>query len=414
MANPCRGLGPVKRFLFLQGPISPFFPRLGAELRRRGHAVRRINLCLGDRLVWRGAGAMDFRGRLAEWPGFLAAFLDREGITDILLLGEQRLYHRVAAAEAARRGIRVTATDFGYLRPDWIILERDGHNALSHYPRDPDAIRRQAEGAPPIPPRGRFQDAFRRQAIWDIAFHVANMAPWPFPHFETHLLNSPLRNYLGTGVRLAVGPWARRRATALLEGLPPAMPLFVFAMQMEMDYSLRAYSPFPDLDTPLRQTIESFAAHAPAGAHLICKVHPLDTGVKWWGRRIRRMAQAAGVAGRVHTVDGFGLDPILERSRGMVTVNSTAAIAALERGLPVLALGEALFRVPGISHESGLDGFWSTPTIPDPGLTDAFLRGILKHLHVPGGFYDDAALAEAVQCAADRLESGRVGVPEAG
>ena len=32
----------------------------------------------------------------------------------------------------------VAVTDFGYLRPDWIVLERDGMGAESRFPRDPD------------------------------------------------------------------------------------------------------------------------------------------------------------------------------------------------------------------------------------------------------------------------------------
>ena len=48
------------------------------------------------------------------------------GITDLVLLGEQRPYHRPAIALARARGIAVAVTDFGYLRPDWVVLERDG------------------------------------------------------------------------------------------------------------------------------------------------------------------------------------------------------------------------------------------------------------------------------------------------
>src|SRR5690242_1472235 len=94
-----------RRFLFLQGPISPFFAEVGAGLRALGHAVHRINLCLGDRLFWRGPGAVDYRGRAEDWPGFVAGFLDRHGITDLVLLGEQRPYHRAAIAAAKARGI---------------------------------------------------------------------------------------------------------------------------------------------------------------------------------------------------------------------------------------------------------------------------------------------------------------------
>ena len=65
-----------------------------------------------------------------------------------MLLGEQRPYHRAAIAAAQARGIAVTVTDFGYLRPDWIMLERDGMGAESRFPRDPAAILRAGRGLP--------------------------------------------------------------------------------------------------------------------------------------------------------------------------------------------------------------------------------------------------------------------------
>ena len=64
-----------RSFLFLQGPISPFFREVAAGLRALGHDARRINLCLGDKLSWRGPGAVDFLGRAEEWPAFVGAFL---------------------------------------------------------------------------------------------------------------------------------------------------------------------------------------------------------------------------------------------------------------------------------------------------------------------------------------------------
>ena len=57
-----------QRFLFLQGPPGPFFDRLGASLRRHGHAVHRINLNAGDVGLLVGSGGRLSRDRrtLAE------------------------------------------------------------------------------------------------------------------------------------------------------------------------------------------------------------------------------------------------------------------------------------------------------------------------------------------------------------
>ncbi|MDB5413305.1 MAG: capsular biosynthesis protein [Rubritepida sp.] len=410
-----------RRFLLLQGPISPFFPALAANLMARGHAVHRIGVCLGDTLLWRGAlwpqakwrrfaaeGVVseDFTGRLGDWPAFIDSFLQRHAITDLVLVGEQRPYHRIAIATAQAKGVAVTATQVGYLRPDWIVLERDGHNALSLYPREPAAIHALAEGVPPLAETTIYSSQFPTQARWDVLFNLANLSIWPFRYFQGFQLHPVIPAYLGTALRMMLRGRTRRRAEELIAGLPEDAPFYLFAMQMESDYSIRAYSPYPDMDTPLREAVRSFSAHAPSDAHLAIKVHPLDPGIKRWSARIARMARLSGVTGRVHLVDAIALDPLILRAAGVVTVNSTAGIRALQMGKPVIALGEALYRVEGLTHEAGLDSFWQEAHLPNTELTDAFLRGIAHHLHVRGVFYGEEGIAAGAAAAAVWLEAG--------
>jgi capsular polysaccharide export protein len=88
---------PAKRsFLFLQGPLSLFFDQLGRALIARGHRVHRINLHLGEQVFWRQR-ASHFRGRFDEWRAFIGAALDAHEVTDMILVGDRRPYHLVAA-----------------------------------------------------------------------------------------------------------------------------------------------------------------------------------------------------------------------------------------------------------------------------------------------------------------------------
>jgi capsular polysaccharide export protein len=407
---------PHRAFLFLQGPLSPFFQEVAEGLAALGHAVHRINLCLGDRLFWRLPGAAEFHGRPDSWPGFLDRFLLLHGITDLVLLGEQRPLHRAAIAVAKRRDVAVTVTDFGYLRPDWIVLERDGMGAESRFPRDPDAIRRLAASCPEPDLTPRYADDFPRQAAWDFAFHMANLAPWPFRHHRRWLRHHPIPNHLGTGWKLWRRPAHTRAAAASLEAARAAGgPVFLFAMQMETDYSIRAYSDFPDMDSALARAIGSFARHAPEDAVLLAKVHPLDPGLKAWGRRIRRMARAAGVAGRVRFLDGaLPMDPAILASRGVVTVNSTVGVRSIMLGRPTCALGRAIYDVPGLAWPgAALDRFWREAPPPDPGLAEAFVRAVAGWLQVRGVYYGQPGLEVAVRATVERLHAGTVGVPEA-
>ncbi|HWX47819.1 MAG TPA: capsular biosynthesis protein [Roseomonas sp.] len=401
-----------KRFLFLQGPISPFFAEVGAGLRALGHAVHRINLNLGDRLFWRGPGAVDFRGRPAEWPAFIGAFLDRHAITDMVLLGEQRPYNKVAIAAAEARGVRVTVTDFGYIRPDWIVLERDGMNAASRFTRDPAEIVREGAKLPPPELDTRYRDSFPRQAGWDVLYHLASLLPWPFPHYDSHQLYHPVPVYLGMAWRLLRRSAYNRRSEAIMRELMGTGPLFLMAMQMETDFSIRAYSKYRDLDTALREVAQSFAAHAPADAHLLVKVHPLDPGLKNWKRRSLRIAREFGLERRMHYLGGGNLGAIVEEVQGTVTVNSTVGLRSILDCKPTFALGEALYRIPGLVFPGPLDRFWTEAAPPDPALREGFLRCIAHNLHIRGTYYGQPGLDAAVKAAVRRLHLGLLNQPD--
>ncbi len=406
---------PGRRFLFLQGPISPFFQEVAAGLVALGHAVYRINLCTGDLLFWRTppgqAPAVNYRGRAENWPAFIAGFLDRHRITDIVLLGEQRPLHRVAIQVAKARGVAVTVTDFGYFRPDWITLERDGMGGDSHFPHDPAAIRALAARLPRADLSERLKDNFALQARWDVLYHLANLLRLPFPHYRSHQLHHPVATYLGILRRLL-----RRRAEQA-EGeraLARASnhPWWVFAMQMETDFSIRAYSRYLDMDTPVAEAVYSFARHAPRDGHLIVKVHPLDPCLKQWSRRVPAIAAAAGVPERVHVAHHGPMDAMLRGARGLLTVNSTVGLRAVMLGCPAKALGQAVWDVPGLTHQGPLEEFWTGAEPPDPALRDDFLAALQATTQIRGVFYGLEGRAIAVAATVERLHSGQVGVPE--
>jgi capsular polysaccharide export protein len=401
-----------KRFLFLQGPISPFFVEVAEGLRRRGHQTFRVNLNLGDRLFWRGPGAVDFTGHPDAWGAWIADFLDTNAITDLVLLGEQRFYHTVAIGAAKARGIAVTATDHGYVRPDWVILERDGIGEASLFPRDPATIMELAKALPPPKLGNRFQDHFPTQALWDVLYYVTMLWPFPFRHFRNHQVIHPILTYAGIGRRLLMRRYENRLSREILAGLQRRqIPFWLFAMQMENDFAVRAYSHYPDLDTPLRETITSFAAHAPSEAALLVKLHPLDPCLKNWKKRIETMAREVGVAGRVRVAPRGNLDAMLQSAQGLITVNSTTASRALHFDKPIKFLGRTIFAVPGLSFQGALDDFWTKAVAPDRTLRDAFFSLLCNAFMVRGVYYRRPGLDAAVAAAVEKLDRGLINLP---
>jgi capsular polysaccharide export protein len=399
---------PARRgFLFLQGMATRFFERLGQALAERGHAVHRVNFNGGDRAFWRLPGAVDFCGREHEWPEFLERLVVEKGISDIILFGDCRPLHRAAIRVAEARLLRLHVVEEGYLRPDWITFEEGGVNGHSFLPRDPGWYRERAPLLPAWCDPPSVPGSFRRRAVEDVAYTMASMAGmWRFPHYATHRPYHQLIEYAGWVRRLALKRRAERRAAALIDNLPDSShPLFLFPLQLDCDYQVRVHSPFRAMHLAIEHILGSFARHAPAAARLIVKLHPLDSGLVDWAAMTGHLAVELGIADRLTIIDGGDLGKLLARKPAVVTVNSTVGTLALAFGLPVVALGKAIYDIAGLTFQGELDEFWGAPTPPDAALFDAFRRMLAARCLIPGSFFNEAGLTIAVNAAITRLEA---------
>jgi capsular polysaccharide export protein len=158
--------------LFLQGPPSTFWRALADAFEAEGVATHRVNLSLGDQLYWRKRGAINYRGSFKRWAGFLEALIKREGVTDILYYADQLPYHGVAREIGHRLGVRCHAMEFGYLRPDWITLERDGMGRLSHFPNDPEIIRAIGKQVPEPDMHVLYRHTFEQEAFNEVVYNL--------------------------------------------------------------------------------------------------------------------------------------------------------------------------------------------------------------------------------------------------
>ena len=100
-------------FLFLQGPSSPLFVETARILEKAGGRCIRINLNAGDWISWRRRKAFNYRGDFAGWRAYVRLRIEAEHVTDLILHGEERPYHRVAIEEARRAGVAVKVVEMG-------------------------------------------------------------------------------------------------------------------------------------------------------------------------------------------------------------------------------------------------------------------------------------------------------------
>lgn len=398
----------LRSFLFLQGPHGAFFPKLGAALTVKGHSVTRINFNGGDRATW--GGAYDYMGTESYWPAFIQRFLSDRSITDLVLFGDSRPKHVVAIDAAHARGLRVHVFEEGYIRPDWVTLERSGVNGNSLLPRDPQWYVSQARFLAPVPKYEPIP-SFGTARGWGAFFYYAEVVLqfWRFPFHKTHRPRDPVLEGLNFLWRITHRKGERALAEQAAQNLI-GVEYMLFPLQLNSDYQIRLHSCFGTMRNAIIHVLESFARHAPATMRLAIKEHPLDSGLSKWRKVIAEDAGRLGIADRVDFLEHGDLLELLRASRGVVTVNSTSGTLALAEGVPVVVLGSAVYDIAGITHQSGLDSFWTVPEGPTTEVYDAFYRVLVDRCLLHGAFLSqvgiDFLIAGAVQrlTRADRVE----------
>lgn len=396
--------------MFLQGPPSTFWRALADAFEASGAATHRVNFSLGDQLYWRKRGAINYRGSFKRWAAFLEALIRREGITDILYYADQLPYHGVARDVGGRLGVRCHAMEFGYLRPDWITLERGGMGRLSHFPNDPHVIRAIGEQVSEPDMHVLYPHTFQQEAFNEVVYNLTAFFGRPFfPLYRADKYYSALVDYLPWVVRAL-----RRKAvtpTDLLEN--GHVPFYIVALQLQSDYQIRANSPYRHLSEMLEEVIGSFAAHAPADTYLVVKQHPLDNGLERWDRWVERIAGRHGVRERLIFIEEGNLAALLKRANGAVVVNSTVGLHSLRAHVPTIALGCAVFDVPGLTHQGDLHSFWNAPDPVDGALLMRFKAALAATIQVKGNFYHREGRKVATDEIVRRVLAGEVNEPGA-
>lgn len=399
---------PVARrnILMLQGLMGPLFRRLGQGLMKAGHNVHKINFNGGDRAFWRLPGGIDYRGSKADWPEFLRGIVGQHGITDVMLFGDCRDHHLAATALCRELNITVHVFEEGYVRPDWVTMEEGGVNGHSRLPRDPEWYRQTAADLPPVPPHSKVPFSFRRRALEGLAYNAADvLSRWYYPHWNNHRPWHPLVEGMGWIRKLWRKSEREAAGATLIARLEQSQaPYFLFPLQLDSDAQIRMHSPFVGIADALKRVIGSFAEHAPAAVRLVVKEHPLDNGVRDWEQEATDIAQKFGVADRIDYIAGGDIETLGARARGMVTINSTSGTFGLAMGVPVVVLGHAVYDMPDITCQGGLDDFWVNPVPPDPVTFAAFRRVLIDRCLIPGGFFSDEALDKVVLHAIARFE----------
>ena len=381
-----------RHFLILQGPHGPFCLALARALRQAGQRATRIGFNAGDGLGWRGRdGYRPFRDKLDAWPGALGDAIREEGITDIVLYGDDRPVHRSAQDVARSVGGTLHFLEEGYLRPHWVTYERDGVNGTSPLMKMtlPD-IRARLD--PVERPQSRAPDqwgAARRHAYASARYHMAVLlGQGRYPSYRSHR-DMPVAQEAGLHLRrLAAMPvralTGRVQTRALRRS---SSPYHLVLLQLCHDSAFRRHGPFPSLEAFAAEVMGAFARSAPQHHQLVFKAHPFEDGREPIRPLLQLHAREAGLERRVRFVAAGKLGALLDHARTAITVNSTSAQPALWRGVPTKVLGRAVYDKPGLVSAQSLEAFLENPDPVDRAAYLDYRRFLLETSQIKGSFY---------------------------
>ena len=183
----------------------------------------------------------------------------------------------------------------------------------------------------------------------------------------------------------------------------PGADYTLVAMQVPHDYQIRASSPYDDYRVMIREILASMARSAPVERRLVLKMHPLDEDYLDWRSLIPIWVKEFGLEGRVDLVRGGDLGAMIDHAKGVIMANSTVGMHSIRRGVPTLALGDAIYDVPGLTHQAGIDTFWTDPAPVDQELAAVFLRVVAAEIQIKGSFFNRNGQRNAVREVVERL-----------
>ena len=291
--------------------------------------------------------------------------------------------------QTERLGIELGVFEAGYVRPNYITLERSGINDYSSLPRSADFYLQQSgrEVAKPLP----VGNVFWHAAHWAVSYYIASSLLRPlFPHYQHHR-------------RLAVReafPWLRgiwrkyyyhvkdRVIRGQLEKEYSGR-FFLVPMQVHYDSQMLMHSDYADVETFIQYVVSDFAKHAAPETYLMIKHHPMDRAYRDYTRYCEQLEEIYGIKGRLLYVHDLHLPTAFKHARGVVVVNSTVGLSALLNGLPVKVCGRAIYDIPGMTYAGPLSDFWAAAPQhkPDRETLRGFHSYLIEHTQINGSVY---------------------------
>lgn len=394
-----------RSFIFLQGPTSPFFSRLGDKLLEMGAKVYRVNFNAGDYCYWRNKPSFQFRSNITQLPIWLEKKLLQYSITDIIMVGDTRPVNAPAVSLSKKHSIRLHIFEEGYLRPNFLTLEENGINGFSSLPKDPLWYMAVGPKLPPLIEGIPVKNPVSLLARHEIGYHLPGLFnPIFYPGYRTHRPFISGIELSGWAYRLGFMPrYEKKDACSIQILIKSQSPYFLLPLQLDSDSQILIHSPFSSMAEVIELTMRSFANHAPKDSVLVIKNHPLDTGFTNFKKLIKRLECELNICNRTLYLESGHLPTLLDHCQGTIVVNSTVGTSSIIHKCRTIALADAIYNISGLTSSCTLDQFWKDTERPNMRLFHHYRKTVRYTTQINGGFYSDEGIKIGIDSAIQRL-----------
>jgi len=381
-----------KNILFLQGPVGFFFKDLKSVLQSNGATTFKIALNAADWFFSNRDTVYSFKGKKEVWSDYIKTFLKEKKIDKIFIFGDCRFYQMQTIAIAMDLHIDVFVFEEGYVRPDFVTMEKYGVNNFSKISRDPafymaldDRYLTLEREILPVNPK------FSRMAFSAITYYLlSHLFTFRYPHYVHHREPSAVKEFFWgwrNVFRKVKYKFTEKGLTEKLTGALSKRYFFV-PLQTYNDFQLREHSSFASIEDFIADVMYSFAEHAPKETFLVLKHHPADRGRKNYEVLIASLSKKLGIDERVMAVHDLHLPSCLQNALGTITINSTVGLSSLYHHTPTITLGDAIYDIDGLTSQGvSLDDFWKNYKIPNDILFHKFRNYLIETTQLNGSFY---------------------------
>lgn len=383
-----------KKILLLQGPMGSFFNKLDHKFMKLGARTFRIGLNAGDEFFADSKHFTPFKGRIEEWTSFISNFFIENSIDMIFVFGDCRFYQSKAIEIAKKLNIEVFVFEEGYIRPDFITLEKNGVNDNSSLPRSRkfyDALEYHDKMECNNKNIVHIGNTYKQMAIQAALYYlVGNLFSFKYPYYQHHRrFSAVLEAFYGLRNFLRKYKYKlKERGKEKIYTQQLSKKYYFVALQTYEDFQILHHSDYSKIEDFILDLLRSFATNAPLDSFLVIKHHPMDRGKKDYAPFIQKYARQLNILQRVHIVYDLHLPTLLKNAIGTITINSTVGISSLYHNTPTFCVGRALYDIDGLtSKENSLDTFWKEYKEVDSELFNKFRCYLIQKTQVNGSFY---------------------------